>query len=275
MKYILVLLSAVSIISCQKEQPQKWQHTQTINLEGVNPIGLVATEDGFWFSDGDHNRLVHTNTKGEIITTLDSFERPMHLAISKDRLYVPEYGRDTISIIYGDMKEVLKLNDSLDAPAGISVYNKEIAIADFYSNRIFYAEDGEKFINFGSEGRHEGELYYPTDVQITKDKIYVADAYNHRVQVFDKQGTFLKMIGVEQNMNAATGLFVSETELFVTDFENDRVLVFDLDGNLKQELSEHIEKPTDMIIKDSKLYIVNYRNGHMNVFQLGENGNSK
>ena len=270
MKQLYILgLAALTLVSCKTEPPiQTWQHTETIALEGVNPIGLVATKDGFWFSDGDHNRMVHTNEKGNIITTLDSFQRPMHLDASGEKLYIPEYGNDVITTIERDEKDTLTLKDSLDAPAGISVFKNEIAIADFYNHRILYSNNGEDYISIGTEGKHEGEFYYPTDVQISSNKIYVADAYNHRVQVFDKEGSFLQMIGVEQNMNAATGLYVSDKELVVTDFENDRVLVFDLDGNLKQELSKDIEKPTDMIVKDNSLYIVNYRSGELVRFQL-------
>ena len=105
-----------------------------------------------------------------------------------------------------------------------------------------------------------------TDVQITKDKIWVADAYNNRVQVFDKKGGFLQMMGQNQKMNAATGIFVSVDEVFVTDFENNRVLVFDMMGELLQVLKDQIEKPTDMMIKDDMLYVINYRNGKLNIF---------
>lgn len=270
MKHLFILgLVVLTLVSCNTEAPIKtWQHTETIVLEGVNPIGLVATKDGFWFSDGDHNRMVHTDEKGTVITTLDSFQRPMHLDVFGEKLFIPEYGNDVITTIERDEKASIVLKDSLDAPAGISVFNKEMAIADFYNHRVLYSNNGEDYISIGSEGKHEGEFYYPTDVQITSNKIYVADAYNHRVQVFDKEGSYLQMIGVENDMNAATGIYVSDTELYVTDFENDRVLVFDLDGNLKQELSEDIEKPTDMVVKNDYLHIVNYRSGELVTYQL-------
>ena len=42
--------------------------------------------------------------------------------------------------------------------------------------------------NYRKKGNELGELNYPTDIQILKDKIVVADAYNNRIQIFDKQG---------------------------------------------------------------------------------------
>ena len=157
----------------------------------------------------------------------------------------------------------------LDAPAAVSVLGVEKAVADFYNNRILF-NDGHVTISFGKEGKGEGEFYYPTDVQLTDSLIWVADAYNNRVQVFDKKGNFLKMIGHDQKMNAATGIFVSQDEVLVTDFENDRVLVFDYDGNLKQELNDSIEKPTDMIIFKEQLNVINYRSGQISIFKLAE-----
>ena len=269
--FIAILVSVV-IVSCNTEVKQKnWQHIKTITVEGVNPIGIAQTDDGnIWLSDGDHNRLVQIDENGKIMKSIDSFERPMHIAAFENKLYIPEYGKDGITTVIQSNVVPMLLKDSLDAPAGVSVFNKEIAIADFYNNRILYSKDGITWIRFGKEGKAEGDFYYPTDVQITSDKIWVADAYKNRSQVFDKEGKFLKVIGAEQKMNAATGLYVSENSLFVSDFENDRVLVFDLEGNLKQELSEHIEKPTDLILIDGKLNTINYRNGQINVFEWKE-----
>jgi hypothetical protein len=75
------------------------------------------------------------------------------------------------------------------------------------------------------------------------------------------------MMGHDQKMNAATGIFVSENEVFVTDFENNRVLIFDKTGKFLQVLKDQIEKPTDIMIKDEVLYVINYRNGKLNLFE--------
>ncbi|WP_411767859.1 NHL repeat-containing protein [Winogradskyella sp. A3E31] len=268
MKNILTLFIGTLLLTSCANEPEvlEWASTNQFKVEGVNPIGLAVTKDGLWLSDGDHNRLVNIDAEGKIIKSVDGFERPMHIASQSDVIYVPEYGTDTVKQVNAEKVSAISLNDSLDAPAGIDIYNNEKAIADFYNNRILYF-NGTDWISFGKEGKAEGDFYYPTDVQITEDEIWVADAYNNRVQVFDKSGNFKKVIGADQKMNAATGIYVSDDELFVTDFENDRVLIFDLDGQLKQELSENIEKPTDMLIYNNELYIINYRNSIVNVFQ--------
>lgn len=268
MKYIATaVLGLLLLMSCkEKEQlPKEWAFARTIQLDGVNPIGIAEVEGKLWLSDGDHNRLVQIDANGKIEQTIDSLERPMHIDADGETIFIPQYGADNIATLKGGSLGTLVLTDSLDAPAGISVLGKEKAIADFYTNRILYT-DGADWISFGKEGKAEGEFYYPTDVQLTDSLIWVADAYNNRVQAFDKKGNFVKMMGQDQKMNAATGIFVSEEEVFVTDFENDRVLIFNHDGALKQQISHHIEKATDLLVLNDQLYVINYRNGQLNVF---------
>ncbi|WP_411028863.1 NHL repeat-containing protein [Spongiimicrobium sp. 3-5] len=272
MKKVILVSSLIAIIlGCSEKAPKEmaWSLTETIQIEGVNPIGIAALNSEIWLSDGDHNRLVKIDEKGKVVKTIDSLDRPMHIAADESALFIPQYGLDNVAVFNNGKKTALVLKDSLDAPAGISVYKNEKAIADFYNNRILYS-NGNAWITFGKEGNAAGEFYYPTDVQITSDRIWVADAYNNRVQVFNKQGEFLRMIGVDQKMNAATGIYVSDREVFVTDFENDRVLIFDFEGNLKQELKEAIHKPTDILIKDDALLIINYRDGRLNRYELKE-----
>ncbi len=253
--------------SCTTKKERSWQWIQSIPLDEINPIGLTFTDEGLWLSDGDRNRLVLVDEEGQLLRTVDSLERPMHIASSGNTVYVPLYGNDLIAKISKKAIRALPLKDSLDAPAGVSVYGEEMAIADFYNHRILYSADGETYIPIGEEGKSEGQFYYPTDVQITEDRIWVADAYNNRIQVFTKDGRFVKALGADQKMNAATGIYVDAREVIVTDFENDRVLVLDHAGGLKQILAEGVEKPTDVVVHQEKLYIANYRNGSLQVLE--------
>ncbi len=267
-KYIYTAIALVLILSCAEKEAvvKNWQLTKAIPITGINAIGMAVTSEGIWLSDGDHNRLVLIDEEGKTIKTIDSLDRPMHIDNEENALFVPQYGNDEVSVFDQEEKKALVLVDSLDAPAGVSSYKQEKAIADFYNNRILYSKDGKEFISFGKEGKAPGDFYYPTDVQITEDKIWVADAYNNRIQVFDKNGTFLKIIGADQKMNAATGIFVGPTEVFVTDFENNRVLVFDHDGLLKQILSEGLEKPIEVIQHEGQVFVSNYRKSELLVF---------
>jgi len=268
-KYIFSIISVsfVTLVSCQRKTPptQQWILEDSLSLPGINPIGIGVFEEQFWLSDGDHNRLVAVNNLGQVLDSILELDRPMHIDANAQGLWVPQYGSDTIAQFKLPSKAALPLilKDSLDAPASISVFGAERAIADFYNHRILYS-NGLDWISIGTEGKEAGQFYYPTDVQITADHIWVADAYNNRIQVFDKQGDFIRIIGADQKMNAATGLFVSENHVFVTDFENHRLLVFFKDGQLAQVIEAGLEKPIDAIIHEEKLYVIDYKKQQMN-----------
>lgn len=268
MRLTIIIFLIGMLGSCGGSQEEtSWQLIKSIPLDSVNPIGLTFTQEGLWLSDGDRNRLVLVDNDGKIIRTIDSLQRPMHIASVGSTLYVPLYGNDLIAKITAKAMLTLPLKDSLDAPASISVFGKETAIADFYNHRILYSPDGETYLSIGSEGKNEGQFYYPTDVQITQELIWVADAYNNRIQAFSKDGRFETSIGADQKMNAATGIFVSGEEIFVTDFENNRILIFEHNGNLKQIFSQGVEKPTDVLMTGDSLYIANYRNGSLQLLE--------
>lgn len=260
------------IVSCQekKQTEIRWVHSKTIALADVNPIGIAQGEKGIWLSDGDRNRLVLIDNSGVVLNTIDSLDRPMHIASEGEMLVIPQYGNDEILRFRESEKEIVRTRDSLDAPAGVAIKGAQIAIADFYNNKVHYTENSSDWITFGKEGKADGDFYYPTDVHLTESNIWVADAYNNRLQVFDKKGNHLKTIGEDQKMNAATGIFVSDTNAYTTDFENDRVLVFDLEGSLKQVLDTDISKPTDLIIIDEVLYVTNYKGKSLSVYTQQE-----
>jgi len=256
-KYISTLLLLTIISSCQ-DNSELWIYQHTIDLGKTTPIGLTAVNNHLWIADGDNNQLVHINSDGKILFEEGGFDRPMHIASDGESIYIPEYGKDQITIFNNKEKSSLKLRDSLDAPAGIHIVNEQIAIADFYNHRILFGKK-DKWISLGKEGKKDGEFYYPTDVHIAHQKIYVADAYNNRVQIFDLNGKHLKSIGKEEKMNAATGIFVSENNIYITDFENDRVHIYNLEGQVVQTIAEGLEKPTDVLINEGQLYIANYK----------------
>ncbi len=262
--YLLGLILLNLTTSCNNGT-KEWSYVKTIDLGSTAPIGLTAMEGYLWIADGDNNKLIHLDGEGKVLFKEEGFERPMHIASDGESIYVPEYGKDQITIFKGDERTKLSLVDSLDAPAGIHIEDRHIAIADFYNHRILFGNDGN-WVSFGKEGKAEGDFYYPTDVHIAHQKIYVADAYNNRVQVFDYKGTHLQTIGNAEKMNAATGIYVGN-EINVTDFENDRVLIYSLEGKLVQIIEENLDKPTDIFIKDNVLYIANYKGKNLMTYK--------
>lgn len=263
----LALVGILLLGSCSPEQ-KEWQYTELYSLGEARPVGIALIPEGFWISDGDNNRLLKTDRKGVPERFVDSLERPMHIDVVDEVVYVPQYGNDRVGILNQDVLQQTKGPGQLDAPAGVSVRGKTMAIADFYSNKVHYRNEEGKWSTFGEKGNAPGEFLYPTDVQITEEGIWVADAYNHRAQLIDFEGNPLKVIGEDQDINAATGIWVTPKEVFLTDFENDRVWVYNKAGEVIQMLADNIHRPIDLVSEDDNLWIINFRKGELLKYQF-------
>ena len=85
---------------------------------------------------------------------------------------------------------------------------------------------------FGEDGTGDGMFKYPRGVAVTdKDEIVVADECNHRVQVFDSNGTFLRSFGREGKnageFRCPDGIVIDRNgNIFVADRGNHRVQMF-------------------------------------------------
>ena len=91
-------------------------------------------------------------------------------------------------------------------------------------------------LSFGKKGSGEGMLNYPMGVAVTaKDEVVVADNQNHRVQVFDSNGTFLRSFG-HKGENAGefknpTGIAINkDRNILVSECYNHRVQILSWEG---------------------------------------------
>ena len=88
------------------------------------------------------------------------------------------------------------------------------------------------FCNKSSNEKFPGEMNCPMCVSIhyKTGNIYIADEYNHRVQVFTSSGDYLFMFS--ENMNYPIGVCISESSVFVTQFYGHCISVYELEGKL-------------------------------------------
>ena len=266
--FILFLL--VVLVGCKnpgKKDSSEWVFENKIELpKKSRPLALVKTGEKIWFSDPENLRLLKIDLDGNVIDSITRIKRPMNIDFDNGQLYVPEFLTDTIWIYENGQKRPLQLHAEPKAPAGLAVNGDTVAIADFYNHRIIL-QIGKMVTYLGKEGNAKGQLYYPTDVKISKNKVYIADAYNNRVQVFDFDGKVLNVIGEQDNINVASGLETNENYLAVTDQENSRVLVYDVTGSLAQILTGNINYPTDVLFDGNSLFISNFKENSISIYR--------
>lgn len=273
-KILSYSIAIVLFVSCNGSEKTKkvkdgvqWQFKETLVLpKEVRPLSIAIEGSEIWLSDPEHNRLLKINRKAGVLDSIIGLERPMNITFFERKLYVPDYLSDRILIFGEKVKDSLKLVNQLNAPASVDVSSSQIAIADFYQHRILLKRKDDEMI-FGKEGKQQGQFHYPTDVKLFKNRIYVADAYNNRVQVFDDKGVFKSIIGADARINVASGLDVNQNTIAVTDQENNRVLLFDFEGNLLQTLTTKINYPTDAFFVGNELWITNFKTNQLTLFK--------
>jgi len=95
---------------------------------------------------------------------------------------------------------------------------------------------------WGGPGTEPGRFRDPTGIAVAGGEVFVSDARNGRIQVFDATGRFLRAFGQPGDGPGELGrpmnLTVYRGELYVPEYMNDRVQVFALDGTPRHILGE-------------------------------------
>lgn len=179
-------------------------------------------------------------------------------------------------------------------PGGVvSNEQGEIAVADYFNNRVeVFNESGKFLFQFGKKGHAEGQFLGPTGIAYTRNnKIVVLDSKNYRVQIFDNTGHFLMTFGKrgsnEGEFGWAEGISVDgDDNIIVTDTENNRVQIFLLDGTFVRKFGGHgpegFDKPLGTVYHKDEFYISDKGNNCVKVFdsngvyvrQFGRVGNA-
>lgn len=112
---------------------------------------------------------------------------------------------------------------------------------------------------FGVPGKEEGQLWYPRKVAVMRNsgKFVVCDRGNERsrMQIFTKDGHFIKKIAIRY-IDIVAGLAVtSEGQILAVDSVSPTVFVINEIGALCRwfDCSEYMREPSDIAISGKKL----------------------
>jgi DNA-binding beta-propeller fold protein YncE len=209
-------------------------------------------------------------------------------------LYVSELGGDRVQLFTpeGELLRELRGDDtpagSFDGAAGVLVApNGDVYVADFYHHHVVrFGQDGSFRNLIGVPGRLlPGRLHYPTDLDWSEGRLVVADAYNHRIQLFTPDGEPLIRFGGLLgsglpgsglgSFRVASGVATDGAgRIYVADFENHRIQVFGAKGELRSVFGSQgkgpgeFERPTDLDIGPAgRIFVVDFGNDRVQVFE--------
>jgi DNA-binding beta-propeller fold protein YncE len=234
-----------------------------LRFEYVLSIGSIGTEEGqfkyvedFAFSQEGH--LLATDASHAWVQAFDKLTGQ----------YVSRFGGK------GDE------DGNLEKPEGIAVDpSGNIFVADYTTGFVKKYDTGHRWIStFSDYGSGKGQTKKSEFMDIYDGKLFVPEAGNHRVSVFDLDGKFLHdfgKLGAELGAlsNPEAAKVAPNGRLYVTDLNNDRVQVFDTKGNLLHSWGKsgsaygEFKSPAGLAFdRNGNVYVTEIGNSRVQVF---------
>ena len=158
---------------------------------------------------------------------------------------------------------------------GIAVApNGHTFITDETSHQIHVFDEQRKHIrSFGQYGSGNGQLKYPSGIAVDADGlVYVCDNGNCRIEIFRRDGTFVKQFGVG-DLSYPRGVTVNNKQVYVADNGNHRISIFTLEGQLIHTIGSRGSGPGQFkcpsavaISPDGDMYVTDTTNHRVQVF---------
>lgn len=257
----------------------------------VRPMSVaVDSQDRVIVADSARNR-VHifdrktaeyssiTGTGNELLVL------PIGLTVdAKDNIYVAS-GASRIFVFKpdGSYDHELDAMKWLGRPSGLAIDKKRqilyIADAPSHAVRVYDLVERTLLKTLGTRGEGEGEFNYPAFVAVDNaGRLYVTDAMNSRIQIFDANGNFLRAFGKKGDgagdFAAPKGVVVdSEGHIYVADAEFDNIQIFSGNAPLlfigtSGQAAGMFWMPTGLFMDgQDRLYVADSYNNRVQIFQ--------
>jgi len=265
------------------------------------PYKITSDSKGRVMVADDQGRVMVADNRGRSIHIFD-FAKRKHSRIAGgpgERLQSPAGlavdGHDQLYITDAQLGAILVYNPNgkffryignrkgerlFERPAGIAVdqASGHIYVADPPRNVVVMLDaDGNILakIGTGASGSGSGEFAAPTDVVVRGEELFVLDAQNFRIQVFDLAGRFRASIHPE-SMGPSVAFSVDSRGRIYLDGPLDTVQVFQRDGRLLHRFGftgtgyGQFRMPSAIWIDSSdRVYVADTGNNRVQSFQWG------
>ncbi|MBN1479858.1 hypothetical protein EH223_18285 [candidate division KSB1 bacterium] len=156
----------------------------------------ISLHGEFFIVDSENDRIIKLNASFEPELSFADYdwgqgvlEEASHIYVSKnDNVYVTDSYAHKILVYdyYGNYLFDIGA-DVLVSPRGLCVDEREnVFVADAKKNKILcFDNKGRQILDIGSLSTKLAGFYEPNDVTVNRNKLYVADTQNHRIQIFE------------------------------------------------------------------------------------------
>jgi DNA-binding beta-propeller fold protein YncE len=214
------------------------------------PSRLAISPDGttVFVSDIKLHAVLQYRMDGTLVRQIGSkgqaagkFDMPRGLVVSKaGELFVADRNNHRVQVFRVSDGTFLRQiggaqgsgNGQFDTPVDVALSPDEtvLLVVDLNNHRIqvFRARDGQYLRGWGSRGSADGRFDGPQSIVVTgSGEVVVADTYNHRMCVFDLNGTFRRSIGAGSGDNNGPGQLVKPFDVAYSSETNEVLIMQD------------------------------------------------
>jgi len=216
---------------------------------GNSPRGITIGTDGHVYVSDTANNRVQKFTANGVYERKWNCSQPYGLVVNMDWVYVCSVpSKIEIFLLDGTPYDSWNIPDINDRSGGMAVVD-----IDVDANGMFYILDNidRAVKKFNSSGVFMGSFrvdtvdnltWGPLGIAVVSDQVFVTDAANHKVNVWNVNGTFIRSIGSQGSQNgqfyAPTGIAVmNSTTIIVGDINLAptfaRIQSFSLNGTFR------------------------------------------
>ena len=246
--------------------------------EFSNPWGVVVEQrsGNIYVADQSNNRVEVFNGEAEYLSEFgsDKMKSPLCIAIYKDRVFVTQYGGGCL-LVYDLNGQFIKQvgtpgskEGQFTNPYGIAINNTngDIYVCDYSNHRIqIFSNDYSYRSQFG-----KSILKYPTDIQLTRDSIFVLSNHNPFLYTFNYNLTQLANSvcdSIRKHLNNPYSFFIDGNDNFiVSNYSNNNIVIFNNTGQLLHTLTDSVSYPTGVCLNSNGGIIVVGYNHRLLIF---------
>lgn len=268
------------------------------NVRLSQPMGVAISPDGerIYVADSRGSQVVVADVKNNKMSRFTpdqgGFMSPFNVAVdAEENVYVSDAQAKSVSAYRKTGERLWSVTGDLERPTGLALdeARKILYVADssrvmYDTHRVFaYDLQGHRLRQVGGQrGSDPGEFNFPLYLAVDRDgNLFVGDTMNFRIQVFDKDGQFVRQYGEHGDspgdFSRLKGLaFDGFGNLYAADGDHSVVQLFNREfqplmffGGLANML-EYFDIPSCVAIdrKINRIYVCNEQNPRVNVYDL-------
>ena len=224
------------------------------------------------------------------VRSIGNLQWPWGVATSsRGHIIVAEHNGHCVSVFTPEGQKIRSFGSNgtsqgqIRHPRGVAVDRDDnIIVVEWGNRRIQKFTSEGKFLKAVGTSRGSGPLQFDrplgASINNTNDKVYIADAYNHRIQILNTDFTFSSSFGTEGSgdgqFNYPTDTAVDSIDnLYIADQSNHRIQVFTPEGKFLHTFGcqgsgdGQLHNPWSITIdRNDTVYVADSGNNRISVF---------